>query len=265
MNPCPEQKSDGDAITMHYPWIPHWSLTYVEPLMVLLAKRGLLRSSYEDSTVGDLCCGEGITGRVFLNKAIGTWSLIGVDQNLRMIEIARQQNVFRSTYLVGDAHKLPLRNNTLNLVLLTQALHRVRNAVACLHECRRVLRSGGTVVVANLYGDGKQGSLKEFFNIVTGLMKQNRIEGRIRRPSVLEYGKLESYALAAEMKHFELISDSKQMVVRSEEEALYCYPFAWYLWDIPEQTMRDDMWQKIVTRLVGESITLEMGFLLGSW
>ena len=117
-------------------------------------------------------------GRVFLDVGCGTASLIisilgkvrayaiGLDISKAMIEIAAR-NILKHKVkehvdlVVGDAHKLPFRSNSLGLIVSTGTLYNLRNIEEFFRECRRTLREEGKAVICELSHDIKPEELKE--------------------------------------------------------------------------------------------------------
>ena len=117
-------------------------------------------------------------GRVFLDVGCGTASLIisilgkvrayaiGLDISKAMIEIAAR-NILKHKVkehvdlVVGDAHKLPFRSNSLGLIVSTGTLHHLRNVEEFFRECRRTLKEKGEAVICELSHDIKPEELKK--------------------------------------------------------------------------------------------------------
>jgi len=117
-------------------------------------------------------------GRVFLDVGCGTATLIinilgkvrayaiGLDISKAMIKIAAR-NILKHKVkehvdlVVGDAHKLPFRSNSLDLIMSTGTLHHLRNIEEFFRECRRTLREEGKAVICELSYDIKPEELKE--------------------------------------------------------------------------------------------------------
>ncbi len=96
-------------------------------------------------TVADVCCG---TGDFFmpLRKAIGSnAALIGLDFSLPMLEIADKKDATAGRAL-GDAGRLPLRNEAVNAVSVGWGIRNVPDIDAAHREIFRVLKPGGRFV-----------------------------------------------------------------------------------------------------------------------
>ena len=91
---------------------------------------------------------------------------IGLDISKAMVEIATR-NVLKHEvkkhvdFVVGDAHKLPFRSNSLDLIVSTGTLHHLRNVEEFFRECGRTLKEKGEAVICELSYDIKPEELRE--------------------------------------------------------------------------------------------------------
>jgi len=122
--------------------------------------------------------GSTFRGKVFLDVGCGTAALIisilrkvkayaiGLDISKAMVEIAAR-NVLKHEvkkhvdFVVGDAHKLPFRSNSLDLIVSTGTLHHLRNVEEFFRECGRTLKEKGEAVICELSHDIKPEELRE--------------------------------------------------------------------------------------------------------
>jgi SAM-dependent methyltransferase/DNA-binding transcriptional ArsR family regulator len=110
------------------------------------AVTGLLPSHW---TVADLGCG---TGNLAGLLAPNVKKVIGVDQSPAMLKAA-QKRLERFTnveLLEGDITKLPIADGTCDAVLVVLVLTYVERYQLALKEARRVLKTGGQLVVIDL-------------------------------------------------------------------------------------------------------------------
>lgn len=79
---------------------------------------------------------------------------LGVDPSSQMASIARTRGI---DVYVGTAENLPFADSSLDGVLMILSLCFVKDPQQALNECRRVLRPGGTLVVAIIPKDSRWG------------------------------------------------------------------------------------------------------------
>jgi SAM-dependent methyltransferase len=90
-------------------------------------------------------CGPGL-GLGFLLRQ-GARSVVGGDINEKSLQIAREHYGQRVECVSLDAHCLPFEDGAFDVVLLFEAIFYFRKPDVCLSEIRRVLRSGGILVL----------------------------------------------------------------------------------------------------------------------
>lgn len=101
--------------------------------------------------VADLGCGEG-----YLTIEASRWAsrVVAVDRSKAALERARaladRRGVSNVTWKRGELEKLPLGDATVDVVLLSQALHHAGNPDVALAEAVRILVPGGRVLVLDL-------------------------------------------------------------------------------------------------------------------
>jgi ubiquinone/menaquinone biosynthesis C-methylase UbiE len=97
-------------------------------------------------TILDLGCG---TGRFSegLASRFGA-RVVGVDPSEEMLaQAARKRRGNRTHYERGTAEAIPLVDRCIDMIFMSMSLHHFHDLERAAHECRRVLRSDGTVVV----------------------------------------------------------------------------------------------------------------------
>jgi SAM-dependent methyltransferase len=101
--------------------------------------------------VADVGCGEG-----YLTLETARWarSVIGIDRSDEVLERARalaaRRRVTNVQWKKGDLKRLPLRDASIDVTLLSQSLHHAADPDDALDEAVRVLRPGGRVLVLDL-------------------------------------------------------------------------------------------------------------------
>ena len=101
--------------------------------------------------VADLGCGEG-----YLTLEAAHWArrVIAVDQSAEVLararELAARRKLKNITWKRGQLDKLPIDSASIDVALLSQALHHVESPPRALAEARRILKPGGRVLVLDL-------------------------------------------------------------------------------------------------------------------
>lgn len=109
---------------------------------------GLLMPPLE---VADLGCGEG-----YLTIEAARWAkrVVAVDRSADVItrgkELAKRRGVKNITWKRGEIQHVPIDDASVDLVLLSQALHHADDPGEVLAESLRILRPGGRVLVLDL-------------------------------------------------------------------------------------------------------------------
>jgi SAM-dependent methyltransferase len=94
----------------------------------------------------DLGCGEGRFCRLLASCGVTT---VGIDPTAALIDEARRRHP-EGDYRVEGAEALSLDDASVDLVVAYLSLIDIANLGAALRECRRVLRPGGHLLIANL-------------------------------------------------------------------------------------------------------------------
>lgn len=101
--------------------------------------------------VADLGCGEG-----YLAIEAARWAkrVVAVDRSAEVLtrarDLARRRRVKNITWKRGELERLPLPDASVDIALLSQALHHAGDPFQALSEASRVLRPGGRVLVLDL-------------------------------------------------------------------------------------------------------------------
>jgi len=127
-----------------------WAPSYDGPNPAIALEEPVVHGIVDALPVGralDACCG---TGRHAEHLAGLGWDVVGVDATHEMLEVARAK-VPGARFEQGDVLDLPLADGAVDLAVCSLALTHVVALDAALAEVSRVVRPGGTVVVADIH------------------------------------------------------------------------------------------------------------------
>jgi len=101
--------------------------------------------------VADLGAGEGMISQLLARRAARVWC---IDNSRRMVEVGtelvKKNGLANLTYKLGDIEAVPLKNQSVDLAILSQALHHAQHPQTAVSEAFRILRPGGQLIVLDL-------------------------------------------------------------------------------------------------------------------
>lgn len=101
--------------------------------------------------IADLGAGEAAVSLLLARRARSVYC---IDSSSRMVEVgtrlAQDNGVANLEYLLGDIQKVPLPDASVDLSLLSQALHHAEHPQRAIAEAVRILRPGGTLIILDL-------------------------------------------------------------------------------------------------------------------
>src|SRR5262245_2665071 len=107
--------------------------------------------------VADLGCGEG-----YLTIEAARWAsrVIAVDRSEPVLErakgLARRRRVSNVVWKRGELDKLPIKDQAVDVALLSQALHHAQDPARAVEEAARITKPDGRVLVLDLRSHGEE-------------------------------------------------------------------------------------------------------------
>ena len=107
--------------------------------------------------VADLGCGEG-----YLTVEAARWAerVVAVDRSDTVLDrakgLAKRRRVSNVTWKRGELDKLPIKDETVDVALLSQALHHAQDPARAVAEAARITVPGGRVLVLDLRSHGEE-------------------------------------------------------------------------------------------------------------
>ncbi len=102
-------------------------------------------------TVADLGSGEGLLSELLARRCR---KVIAVDNSERIVAFgaakAKQNGLKNLEFRLGDLQAPPIEGNSVDLVILSQALHHAEEPAKALAAAHRILRAGGQVMILDL-------------------------------------------------------------------------------------------------------------------
>jgi ArsR family transcriptional regulator len=101
--------------------------------------------------VADIGCGDG-----YLTLEAARWAhaVVAVDRSEEVLDraraLAQRRRVTNVTWKKGDLARLPLRDASVDVALMSQTLHHATDVTRALDEAVRILRPGGRLLVLDL-------------------------------------------------------------------------------------------------------------------
>ena len=145
------------------------------------AMAAALAAGFAGKTVADLGAGE---GQLTLLLARFAKSVTAVDQSKAMLrEVSRRakEECLSSKIKTaeGDLESLPLRDESVDAVFLSQALHHAAQPEKAISEAGRIVRKGGSVIVLDLARHGQEWAREQWADQWLGF-EEDELRGWMR-------------------------------------------------------------------------------------
>ena len=150
----------------------------LDPVML---PRALARSPRNALDVG---CGEGRFCRMLRSRDVAA---VGVDPTPALIAVARTRDPL-GTFVEATGERLPFRDGTFDLVVSYLSLIDIPDVAAAVPEMARVLKPGGTLLIANLTSFNTAGADVGWIKDVSGRRVHYPIDNYLRERAMwIEY------------------------------------------------------------------------------
>jgi ubiquinone/menaquinone biosynthesis C-methylase UbiE/DNA-binding transcriptional ArsR family regulator len=145
--------------------------------------------------IADLGAGEGLVSQLLAHRAKQVWC---IDNSARMVEVgselARKAGLANLTYKLGDIEHVPLPDRSVDLAILSQALHHAQHPQKAVDEAARILRPGGQLLVLDLNEHGFEKARELYADVWLGF-KESTLHGFLKKSG---FNKVEVTAVARE-------------------------------------------------------------------
>jgi ArsR family transcriptional regulator len=132
-------------------------------------------------TVADLGAGEGLISQLIAHRAERVWC---IDNSERMVEVgtelARKNGLANLTYKLGDIESVPLPDKSVDLAILSQALHHAGHPQNAVNEAFRILKPGGQVLILDLNEHNYEKAHEQFGDLWLGF-KESALHGFLKK------------------------------------------------------------------------------------
>lgn len=132
-------------------------------------------------TVADLGAGEGLVSQLLARRAERVWC---IDNSPRMVEVgtelAKKNGLANLTYKLGDIEQVPLTDKSVDLAILSQALHHASHPQTAVNEAFRILKPGGQLLLLDLNAHHYEKAHEQFGDLWLGF-KESALHGFLKK------------------------------------------------------------------------------------
>ena len=119
--------------------------------------------------VADLGAGEGTLAQLLARRAK---SVIAVDLSEKMVEfgsaLALEHGLKNLEFRLGDIESPPIESGTIDLAILSQALHHAIDPLRAIKAAHRILRKSGRILILDLFSHGFEQARELYADIWLG-------------------------------------------------------------------------------------------------
>lgn len=154
--------------------------------------------------IADLGAGEGVISQLLARNAEFVHA---IDNSPKMVEfgkkLAEQHGIRNLEYKLGDLESVPLADASVDIALLSQALHHAPHPDKALAEAHRILKPGGRIAILDLKKHNFEKARELYHDYWLGF-SENALADMLAKAG-FKNGSVEVVAREAEEPHFETI------------------------------------------------------------
>lgn len=155
-------------------------------------------------TVADLGAGEGLVSQLLARRAERVWC---IDNSPKMVEVgtelAKKNGLSNLAYKLGDIEQVPLPDKSVDLAILSQALHHASHPQTAVNEAYRILKPGGQLLVLDLKEHHYDKAHEQFGDLWLGF-KESALHGFLKSAGFLKVD-VTTVSREANEPHFETL------------------------------------------------------------
>ena len=155
-------------------------------------------------TVADLGAGEGLVSQLIAHRAERVWC---IDNSPRMVEVgtalAKKNGLANLAYKLGDIEQVPLPDKSVDLAILSQALHHANHPQTAVNEAHRILKPGGQLLLLDLKEHTFEKARELYGDLWLGF-KESALHGFLKKAGFQKV-EVETVSREANEPHFETL------------------------------------------------------------
>lgn len=131
--------------------------------------------------IADLGAGEGLISQLLANRAEHVWC---IDNSPKMVqvgtELAHSNGLTNLDYKLGDIEQVPLPDKSVDLAILSLALHHAQHPQKAVNEAFRILKPGGQLLVLDLKEHSFEKARELYADVWLGF-KESALHGFLKK------------------------------------------------------------------------------------